>query len=53
MHIRTSGDAGQTIANFANPIVGPALEKIVATLVRNLAQSAAANPPMMQLPVLK
>jgi ATP-binding protein involved in chromosome partitioning len=53
MQIRTAGDAGQTIANFENPIVGPALEKIAASLVRNLAQSAAANPPMMQLPVLK
>jgi ATP-binding protein involved in chromosome partitioning len=53
MQIRTSGDAGQTLANFDHPIVGPALEKLVAALVRNLAQSAAAQPPMMQLPVLK
>jgi len=53
MQIRTSGDAGQSLANFANPIVGPALEKIVASLVRNLAQSAAAQPPGLQLPVLK
>jgi ATP-binding protein involved in chromosome partitioning len=53
MQIRTAGDAGQTIANFDNPIVGPALEKIAASLVRNLAQSAAAKPPGLQLPVLK
>jgi ATP-binding protein involved in chromosome partitioning len=53
MQIRTSGDAGQSVANFENPIVGPALAKIVAALVRNLAQSAAAQPPGLQLPVLK
>jgi ATP-binding protein involved in chromosome partitioning len=53
MQIRTAGDAGKTVANFENPIVGPALEKLAATLVRNLAQTAAAQPPMMQLPVLK
>jgi len=53
MQIRTAGDAGKTLANFDNPIVGPALEKLAATLVRNLAQQAAAQPPMMQLPVLK
>jgi ATP-binding protein involved in chromosome partitioning len=53
MQIRTSGDAGQPLASFDNPVVGPALQKIVASLVRNLAHSAAAQPPMMQLPVLK
>jgi len=53
MQIRTSGDAGDMLSNFDNPIVGPALEKIAASLVRNLAQTAAASPPMMQLPVLK
>jgi len=53
MQIRTAGDAGDMLSNFDNPIVGPALEKIAASLVRNLAQSAAASPPMMQLPVLK
>jgi len=41
------------VANFENPIVGPALEKIVAAVVRNLAQSAATQPPGLQLPVLK
>jgi ATP-binding protein involved in chromosome partitioning len=53
MSIRTAGDAGKPLANFENPIVAPALEKIVATLVRHLALAAAAHPPMMQLPVLK
>jgi ATP-binding protein involved in chromosome partitioning len=53
MQIRTSGDAGQTRANFDDPIVAPYLEKIVASLVRNQAQAAAAKPPAMQLPVLK
>ncbi|HZN33852.1 MAG TPA: Mrp/NBP35 family ATP-binding protein [Pirellulaceae bacterium] len=51
--IRTSGDAGRTAANFSDPIVAPYLEKMVAALVRNLATTAAAKPPMMQLPVLK
>jgi ATP-binding protein involved in chromosome partitioning len=53
INIRTAGDAGQTLANFEDPLVAPYLEKIVAALVRNLAQTAAARPPMMQLPVLK
>jgi ATP-binding protein involved in chromosome partitioning len=53
MHIRTAGDAGQTRANLEDPIVAPYLEKIVTSLVRHLAQTAAARPPMMQLPVLK
>jgi hypothetical protein len=33
------------LANFDNTIVGPALEKIDSSLVRNLAQTAAASPP--------
>jgi len=52
MQIRVHGDAGTTLANFDDKIVGPQLTKIVATLVRNLADSAAARPPMLQLPVL-
>ena len=52
MQIRVHGDAGTTDANFDDRIVGPYLTKIVATLVRNLADSAAARPPMLQLPVL-
>jgi ATP-binding protein involved in chromosome partitioning len=53
MSIRTSGDAGRTLATLEDPIVAPYLAKIVAAIVRVLAQSAAAQPPMMQLPVLK
>src|SRR5262245_32988280 len=53
MQIRTAGDAGQSGSSFSDPIVAPYLEKIVAALVRSLAQTAAARPPMMQLPVLK
>jgi ATP-binding protein involved in chromosome partitioning len=53
MQIRTAGDAGQTQANFDDPLLAPYLEKLVVGLVRVLAQTAAARPPMMQLPVLK
>jgi ATP-binding protein involved in chromosome partitioning len=53
MQIRTAGDAGKTLANFDDPLVGPYLEKIALELVRNLAKTSAAQPPMMQLPVLK
>ena len=52
MQIRTAGDAGTPLASFNDPIVGPFLTRIVATLVRNRAQSAAAAPPMPSLPVL-
>lgn len=53
MHIRESGDAGQTLGNYDDKIVAPYLEKIVTALVRNLANNAVIKPPMMQLPVLK
>jgi ATP-binding protein involved in chromosome partitioning len=52
MQIRQHGDAGTTLGNFDDKIVGPYLNKIVASLVHNLADSAAARPPMLQLPVL-
>ena len=52
MQIRVHGDRGTTLDNFDDPIVGPFLTKIVNTLVRNAAQSAAAKPPMPSLPVL-
>jgi ATP-binding protein involved in chromosome partitioning len=52
MQIRVHGDAGTTNDNFSDKIVGPYLTKIVTTLVRNQAQSAAVKPPMMQLPTL-
>jgi ATP-binding protein involved in chromosome partitioning len=52
MQIRVKGDAGASIDNYADPIVGPHLEKIVAALVRNLAQAAVVRPPGLQLPTL-
>jgi ATP-binding protein involved in chromosome partitioning len=52
MQIRVHGDAGTTLDNFDDKIVGPYLTRIVATLVRNQAQSAAVKPPMLQLPTL-
>jgi len=52
MQIRVKGDEGTTLGNFDDKIVGPYLERIVATLVRNRATAAAVSPPMMQLPTL-
>ena len=52
MSIREHGDAGTTSNNFADPQVAPYLEKICATLVRNLASQRAVAPPMASLPVL-
>jgi ATP-binding protein involved in chromosome partitioning len=52
MQIRVHGDAGTTLDNFDEKIVGPYLTRLVATLVRNQAQSAAVKPPMLQLPTL-
>ncbi|HTN74088.1 MAG TPA: Mrp/NBP35 family ATP-binding protein [Pirellulaceae bacterium] len=52
MSIREHGDAGETNSNFNDPQVAPYLEKICATLVRNLSQQAAISPPMPSLPVL-
>ncbi|MDX1947399.1 MAG: Mrp/NBP35 family ATP-binding protein [Pirellulaceae bacterium] len=52
MQIRVHGDAGTTMGNYADPIVGPYLEKVVAALVRNLAQQAILRQPTLQLPTL-
>lgn len=52
MSIREHGDAGTTNSNFNDPQVAPYLEKICATLVRNMAQQVALAPPMPSLPVL-
>src|SRR6478736_7998732 len=41
MQIRVKGDEGSTFGNFDDPIVGPYLERIVTTLVRNRASAAA------------
>ncbi len=52
MQIREKGDDGSTFGNLADPIVGPYLERIVTTLVRNRSAAAASSPPVMQLPTL-
>lgn len=52
MSIREHGDAGTTNSNLHDPQVAPYLDKICATLVRNLAQQVAIAPPMPSLPVL-
>lgn len=52
MSVREHGDAGTTVENFNDPQVAPYLEKVCATLVRNLAQQVAIAPPMPSLPVL-
>ncbi|MBC7854096.1 MAG: Mrp/NBP35 family ATP-binding protein [Pirellulaceae bacterium] len=52
MQIRVKGDEGATFGNLEDPIVGPYLERIVSTLVRNRATAAATSPPVMQLPTL-
>jgi ATP-binding protein involved in chromosome partitioning len=52
MQIRVHGDAGTTGGNFDDPLVAPYLEKIVAALVRSLAQSALVRQPTLQLPSL-
>jgi ATP-binding protein involved in chromosome partitioning len=50
--IREHGDAGTTNSNFGDPQVAPYLEKICASLVRNLSQQTAVKPAMPSLPVL-
>lgn len=52
MAIRELGDAGKTSASFDDPALAPAFDAICHQLVSNLANSAAAAPPMPQLPVL-
>jgi ATP-binding protein involved in chromosome partitioning len=52
LKIREYGDAGRTEANFADPAIGACLEGICYRLVKNLAESAAAAPPQLLLPVL-
>jgi ATP-binding protein involved in chromosome partitioning len=52
MQIRINGDEGLTLGNYDDKIVGPYLEKIVATLVRNIADATMSKPPSMALPML-
>ncbi len=52
IQLRERGDAGEMAANFEDKNVAPYLEAIAKTLCQQLADSAAANPPQAQLPVL-
>lgn len=52
MAIRELGDAGKTSTSFDDPALAPVFDAICHQLVSNLANSAAAAPPMPQLPVL-
>ena len=50
--IRTKGDAGAIDSAFDDPIIAPYLTKLAYHLVRNLASTAAEQPPQASLPVL-
>ena len=52
IQLRERGDAGDMIANFDDPNVGPFLEKIAYQLAKTLATKAASKPAQTQLPVL-
>lgn len=52
MGIRTHGDAGETLANFSDPLLAPYLERLVQQLALQLAHSRAAAPALPTLPVL-
>ena len=52
MDIRIHGDQGRPLANFEDPNVGVYFEKIAASLIRKMAQTAASAPPAGELPVL-
>ena len=52
IRIRTHGDTGSTQSIFDDKTVAPYLEAIPHQLVKNLAATAAAEPPKPELPVL-
>ncbi len=52
MQIRVLGDEGRSAANFEDPTCGPNLEAICHTLVKNLATSRRAEPPLPTLSVI-
>ncbi len=52
MHIREAGDAGKVGSSFEDATVGPYLETLVVRLAKQLAETAASQPKMPQLPVL-
>jgi ATP-binding protein involved in chromosome partitioning len=50
--LRERGDAGAMADNFDDPNVGPYLEAIAYQLAKTLAENAASQPSMPQLPIL-
>lgn len=50
--IRERGDAGETAGNFTDQESAPYFERICYSLVKNIAGSKAADPPMPSLSVL-
>ena len=52
MSIRSHGDDGKMHGLFDDPTASTVLRQISYGLVKDLAQSAASNPPMPELPVL-
>jgi ATP-binding protein involved in chromosome partitioning len=50
--IREHGDEGRTAVNFDDPVAAPYLQQICHTLVKNLATSNKAAPPLPTLSVL-
>ena len=50
--IRERGDAGETSGNLADAQSAPYFERISFNLVRNIAASRAAAPPLPTLSVL-
>ena len=50
--IRERGDAGKTAGNFDDQDSAPYFDRICYSLVKNLANSKAADPPMPSLSVL-
>ena len=52
LSIRTLGDAGRAADVFEDEVVAPYLERICYRLVRSLADSRAAAPPLPNLTVL-
>ncbi len=50
--IRERGDAGETAGNITDPESAPYFDRICYSLVKNIASSKAADPPMPSLSVL-
>jgi len=50
--IRERGDAGETAGNFSDHESAPYFERICFSLMKNIASSKAADPPMPSLSVL-